>query len=365
MLDDADEPVRNRTNRAGSSGPKWAVGVQAGPRSVDPVRTTARSLGRPSWHPPPPNAASPEAPTTSPPSEGSVSSPCSAVGAPPCAPGRPATPAADPAPTSGPTPPMPSSALPAPSCGSPGSGDSLAAGLGVDDVADTPAHVVARMLERPVEVRMLAHPGARTDHVLADQLPRLGADTDLVVISVGANDVAARGSRADYAARIDAILRATAPIPTIVLSLPGHGDGGPHGRAAAVASPGPGAAGSTPPAPGWPPATTTSARSTSASPPTGLTRRTARAHLCADRFHPGPQGYRVWAERIATVAHAMLPPLGAPSRRRRRPRPRPPRRPPAGVVGLGRRRARSSSGSRRRGRRAPAARSSGPRCASW
>ncbi|MDP1820803.1 MAG: hypothetical protein Q8K58_13060 [Acidimicrobiales bacterium] len=44
----------------------------------------------------------------------------------------------------------------------------------------------------------------------------------------------------------------------------------------------------------------------------GMSRRAARAHLCADRFHPGPQGYRVWAERIATVAHEVLPPLGPP-----------------------------------------------------
>ena len=53
-----------------------------------------------------------------------------------------------------------------------------------------------------------------------------------------------------------------------------------------------------------------------ASPPPGLSRRAARAHLCADRFHPGPLGYRVWAERIATVAHEVLPPLGPPVSRR-------------------------------------------------
>jgi lysophospholipase L1-like esterase len=52
-----------------------------------------------------------------------------------------------------------------------------------------------------------------------------------------------------------------------------------------------------------------------ASPPPGLTRRSARAHLCADRFHPGPLGYRVWAERIAIVAHEILesPSLESPS----------------------------------------------------
>jgi lysophospholipase L1-like esterase len=49
-----------------------------------------------------------------------------------------------------------------------------------------------------------------------------------------------------------------------------------------------------------------------ASRPVGLTRRAARATLCADQFHPGPVGYRMWAERIATLAHELLPPVGAP-----------------------------------------------------
>jgi lysophospholipase L1-like esterase len=190
-------------------------------------------------------------------------------------------------------------------------GDSLAAGLGVDDVADTPAHTVARMLERPVEVRMLAVPGARTTDVIARQLPWLDRGTDLVVISVGANDVAARGSRDEYAARLDDILAALAPIPTIVLSLPDMA------TADRMAEPLRSLAGARA---RWFDAARARvvaahphARSVDvASPPAGLTRREARAHLCADRFHPGPQGYRVWAERIAAVAHAALPPLGAP-----------------------------------------------------
>ena len=38
-----------------------------------------------------------------------------------------------------------------------------------------------------------------------------------------------------------------------------------------------------------------------------MSRRELRAFLSADRFHPGPHGYRWWAERIATTAHALLP----------------------------------------------------------
>jgi lysophospholipase L1-like esterase len=30
--------------------------------------------------------------------------------------------------------------------------------------------------------------------------------------------------------------------------------------------------------------------------------------LCADKFHPGPEGYRIWAERIADACHLALTP---------------------------------------------------------
>jgi len=47
---------------------------------------------------------------------------------------------------------------------------------------------VARRLGRPVDVRILASSGATVNDVLARQLPRLPADTQVVFISVGAND---------------------------------------------------------------------------------------------------------------------------------------------------------------------------------
>jgi lysophospholipase L1-like esterase len=210
--------------------------------------------------------------------------------------------------------PLPSDAV----VGPPGSpvritwlGDSLAAGLGADDVADTPAHSVARMLERPVEVRMLAVPGARVEDVIVRQLPRLDRATDLVVVSVGANDVAAGTHRDDYARRLDALLAAVAPVPTIVLSLP---DMAVPDRLAEPLRTLAGLRAR------WFEAARQRvvaahrhAHSVDvAARPIGMTRREARSHLCADHFHPGPQGYRLWAERIATVAHRLLPPVGAP-----------------------------------------------------
>ncbi|MEQ1788628.1 MAG: GDSL-type esterase/lipase family protein, partial [Acidimicrobiales bacterium] len=99
-------------------------------------------------------------------------------------------------------------------------GDSLAAGLGADVVDDTPAHLVARMLERAVDVTVLAVPGARAVHVLEEQVPALDDGVDLVVLCVGANDVASSTRRQQYAAELHEILEAVAPIPTVVLSLP-------------------------------------------------------------------------------------------------------------------------------------------------
>ncbi len=185
-------------------------------------------------------------------------------------------------------------------------GDSLAAGLGADHLDDTPAHAVARMLDRPVEVRMLAVPGARAADVLERQLPRLSRDSDLVVLCVGANDVASADPRATYAARLDQILAALAPIPTIVLSLP---DMATADRMAEPLRSLAGArcrwfeAGRARVAAAHPHVRSVDV----ASPPAGLTRRAARAHLSADRFHPGAEGYRVWAERIATIAGELLP----------------------------------------------------------
>jgi lysophospholipase L1-like esterase len=43
-----------------------------------------------------------------------------------------------------------------------------------------------------------------------------------------------------------------------------------------------------------------------ASRPRGVTRSAGRRMLCADRFHPGAEGYRVWAERIATACSDLL-----------------------------------------------------------
>jgi len=191
-------------------------------------------------------------------------------------------------------------------------GDSLAAGLGCDDVVDTPAHLTARLLERAVDVTVLAVPGARVAHVLEEQLSQVAPDTDLFVLCVGANDVASATPRARYTAQLDQVLARLAPTPVIVLSLPDMA------MADRMAQPLRSLAGARA---RWFEAARAQVAQRHghtisvdiASRPPGLSRREGRAMLCADRFHPGPPGYRVWAERIATFCHELLEPTSRPT----------------------------------------------------
>jgi lysophospholipase L1-like esterase len=184
-------------------------------------------------------------------------------------------------------------------------GDSLAAGLGCDDVSDTPAHLSARLLERAVDVTVHAVPGAKASEVLEHQVPLVDPYTDLVVVCVGANDVANSCSRSAYAQQVDEILTALAPIPVVMLSLP---DMAMPDR---IAEPLRSVAGARA---RWFEAARARVAAQHdhvvsvdiASRPAGLTRRAGRRMLSADRFHPGAEGYRVWAERIAIVCHGLL-----------------------------------------------------------
>jgi lysophospholipase L1-like esterase len=191
-------------------------------------------------------------------------------------------------------------------------GDSLATGLGCDDIVDTPAHLTAQLLERAVEVSMLAVPGSRIAHVREDQLPQLDADIDLVVLCVGANDVAAATPRSRYAEHLDSVLTRLAPTPVVLLTLP---DMAMPDR---IAEPLRTLAGLRA---RWFEAARARVAARHAhvvsvdiaSLPAGLSRRAGRRLLCADRFHPGPQAYRVWAERIAAACDQLLEPVGIPT----------------------------------------------------
>lgn len=186
-------------------------------------------------------------------------------------------------------------------------GDSLAAGLGCDHVDETPARLSARLLERAVEVTVLAVPGAKASDVRLHQLPQVDPASDLVVLCVGANDVASSVNRASYAADVTAILRALAPIPVVMCSLPDMA------MADRMAEPLRSLAGARA---RWFEAARAKVAAAQphvrsvdiASRPAGVSRSAGRRLLCADRFHPGAEGYRVWAERIATACSSVLEP---------------------------------------------------------
>ena len=67
-------------------------------------------------------------------------------------------------------------------------GDSTAAGVGAEAAEGVVGRQVARRLDRPVQVRVLAGSGDRIADVVDRQLPQLAADTEIVFVSVGAND---------------------------------------------------------------------------------------------------------------------------------------------------------------------------------
>lgn len=69
-------------------------------------------------------------------------------------------------------------------------GDSTAAGAGATSPASAIPQRVARGLDRPVDLTVLAVSGARIEDVLEDQLPRMPELVPhVVLVSIGANDV--------------------------------------------------------------------------------------------------------------------------------------------------------------------------------
>jgi len=118
-------------------------------------------------------------------------------------------------------------------------------------------------------------------------------------------DVASPTPRQRYAADLDALLSAVAPTPTVVLSLPDMAVADrlaePLRTLAGLRS-------------RWFESARARVASTHphvtsvdiASRPPGLSRRAARSMLCTDRFHPGANGYRLWAERIAKACDERL-----------------------------------------------------------
>ncbi|MGH9022127.1 MAG: SGNH/GDSL hydrolase family protein [Acidimicrobiia bacterium] len=80
-------------------------------------------------------------------------------------------------------------------------GDSTAAGVGAVSPEGALPRLVAGLQRRPTELRVLARSGAQIRHVLDRQLPKVASlEPELILISVGANDVTHLTSPGDFAA---------------------------------------------------------------------------------------------------------------------------------------------------------------------
>lgn len=188
-------------------------------------------------------------------------------------------------------------------------GDSLAAGIGAADPDGTLPRAVAEAVGGAHELRVLATPGATIADVNAHQVPHavalIAADSvDVIVTSVGANDVSNLTAAATFRSEITALAEATTHVPTVLLSIPAIGCArrlaqplralaaargatlDRHIRAVADLHP-------------------HTVYADIRHRPDGIRRRHARAYLSADLYHPSERGYRVWASQIAPVIAAF------------------------------------------------------------
>lgn len=184
-------------------------------------------------------------------------------------------------------------------------GDSTAAGVGASSAEQAVSRQVARRLGRPVELEVLAVSGARVADVLDQQLPALVGRPDLVLVSVGANDVTHLTASATFREQYGELLdRVPAGVPVVAIGVP---DMGSPTRLAQ-------------------PLRTLSvlrgerlddivrdlaARRGAAY--VNLARTTGAAFrsdpdtmLAGDRYHPSDAGYAVWADAITPVARWAL-----------------------------------------------------------
>jgi lysophospholipase L1-like esterase len=103
-------------------------------------------------------------------------------------------------------------------------GDSTAAGVGSSGPQRAVSHQVAERLGRPVDLDVLAISGARIQDVLEKQVAKVAADTDLVVISVGANDTTHVTSSGDFRERYRAVMDALPKgVPVVIIGVPDVG----------------------------------------------------------------------------------------------------------------------------------------------
>jgi len=185
-------------------------------------------------------------------------------------------------------------------------GDSTAAGVGASDADLAIPRRVAAALDRPIELTSLAVSGDRVADVVADQVPELAAlQPDVVLVSIGANDVVHLTSRADFRAAYDDVVAAVPDGALLVLlGVPDMGApprylqplrgiaslrGGQLDRVSADV------------------ARDNDAVYVDIAGQTGPTMRSdTERYFAEDRYHPSDDGYAVWA---AAVLEQLVPAL--------------------------------------------------------
>ena len=178
-------------------------------------------------------------------------------------------------------------------------GDSTAAGVGAGAAGGVVGREVARRLGRPVDVRVLASGGTTVTDVVAQQLPRLPADAQVVFVSVGANDTTHLKSTESFSSAYRRLLAGMPPGACVVLL--GVPDLGSAPRLAqplrAVA--------------GWRGrrldrevralARGSGATYVDIAGSTGPAFRRDRSLFAIDGYHPGDAGYALWAGAVTSA----------------------------------------------------------------
>lgn len=184
-------------------------------------------------------------------------------------------------------------------------GDSTAAGIGVDEAADAyPTLLATRLAEatgRTVELTALGIAGARVADVADEQAPAAARlDPDVVVVAIGANDVTHLTSLGDVRAGMEEALRALTETGASVVVA-----GAPDMRAPAWHQPLrylAGFRGRQVTAAIEDAARAEGAAVVALADETGhFFEDDPDAHFSEDEFHPGPLGYRRWADAIFPV----------------------------------------------------------------
>ncbi|MGQ0431020.1 MAG: SGNH/GDSL hydrolase family protein [Microthrixaceae bacterium] len=184
-------------------------------------------------------------------------------------------------------------------------GDSTAAGVGASSARLAIPRRVAAELDRPVELTNLAVSGARVRDVVDDQLPRLDAlRPDVVLVSIGANDVTHLTSRADFRRTYERMLTAIPDDALIVLL--GVPDMGAPTRLAQPLRAIAGLRGRQLDEVVRTLAGDHDAEYVDIAGETGPTMRSDTArYFAADRYHPSDDGYALWAAAVLEVLEAV------------------------------------------------------------